>query len=92
MMQKDWSDPKNRVVGHVVWAPPITGNTPPHGYTQDVCVIKLDKDKFMSNFVQNVINLGSCRARLTRGAQFNCSRCRREDRPRRIHEHDVRSG
>jgi hypothetical protein len=60
MMQRDWSDPKSRVIGHVVWAPPITGNTPPHGYTQDVCVIKLDKDRFWPNFVQNVVNLGAC--------------------------------
>jgi hypothetical protein len=60
MMQKEWSDPKSRVIGHVVWAPPITGNTPSDGYTQDVCVIKLDKDRFMPNFVKNVINLGAC--------------------------------
>ncbi|EDR04937.1 uncharacterized protein LACBIDRAFT_303834 [Laccaria bicolor S238N-H82] len=58
MMQMDWSEPKSRVIGHVVWAPPITGNTLPHGYTQDVCVVKLDKNRFMPNFVQNVINLG----------------------------------
>ncbi|KDQ63439.1 hypothetical protein JAAARDRAFT_169256 [Jaapia argillacea MUCL 33604] len=57
MMQKDWSDPKSRVIGHVVWAPPITGNTPPHGYTQDVCVIKLNKGRFWPNFVHNVVSL-----------------------------------
>lgn len=60
MMRKDWSDPKSRVIGHVVWAPPITGNTPPHGYTQDVCVIKLDKGRFLPNFVQNAVYLGTC--------------------------------
>ena len=60
MMQKDWSNPKSRVIGHVVWAPPITGNTPPHGYTQDVCVIKLDKGRFWPNFVQNAVSLGAC--------------------------------
>ena len=60
MMQKDWSDPKSRVIGHVVWALPITGKTPPHGYTQDVGVMKLDKDRFMPNFIQDVINLGAC--------------------------------
>jgi hypothetical protein len=60
IMQKDWSDPKSRIIGHVVWAPPITGNTPPHGYTQDVCVIKLDKDRFWPNFVHNVVSLGAC--------------------------------
>lgn len=59
MMQKDWSDLKSCIIGHVVWAPPITGNTSPHGYTQDVCVIKLDKDRFLPNFIQNVVDLGA---------------------------------
>lgn len=59
-MQRDWSDPKNRIIGHVVWAPPISGSTPPHGYTKDVCVIKLDRGRFWPDFVQNAINLGAC--------------------------------
>jgi hypothetical protein len=58
MMEKDWSNPKRRIIGHVVWAQTITGNTPPYGYTQDVCVIKLDKDKFSPNFVRNAVYLG----------------------------------
>jgi hypothetical protein len=49
-MKKDWSKVDDRVIGQVVWAPPITGNTAPHGYTKDVCVIKLDKKKFWPNF------------------------------------------
>jgi hypothetical protein len=49
----------DRVIGQVVWAPPITGNTAPHGYTKDVCVIKLDKKKFWPNFKGNVIDLGA---------------------------------
>jgi len=43
-----------------VWAPPITGLTAPHGYTQDVCVIKLDKERFLPNFRGNAIDLGMC--------------------------------
>ena len=58
-MKKDWAEVKNRVIGHVVWAPPITGLTSPYNYTQDVCVIKLDKKKFL-NFKGNVIDLGAC--------------------------------
>ncbi|KDQ10479.1 hypothetical protein BOTBODRAFT_163776 [Botryobasidium botryosum FD-172 SS1] len=57
-MKKDWSEVNNRVIGHVVWAPPITGLNPPHGYTRDVCVIKLDKKKLLPNFKGNVIDLG----------------------------------
>jgi len=60
MVRREWSNPKSRIIGHVVWAPPIAGNTPPHGYTQDVCVIKLDKDRFWPNFVQNAVSLGVC--------------------------------
>lgn len=56
---KDWSVVNNRVIGHVVWAPPITGLNAPHGYTQDVCVVKLEKKKFWPNFMGNVIDLGA---------------------------------
>ncbi|KAG8756942.1 hypothetical protein FRC11_004910 [Ceratobasidium sp. 423] len=57
-MKKDWSEVDNRVIGHVVWAPPITGLVDPHGYTLDVCVIRLDKSKFDPNFKGNVVDLG----------------------------------
>ncbi|KAG8779107.1 hypothetical protein FRC12_024637 [Ceratobasidium sp. 428] len=59
-LSKDWSDVGSRVIGHIVWSPPITGSTPPHGYTQDVCVIKLDKDKLLPNFRGNALDLGAC--------------------------------
>ena len=59
LMKKDWSNVDNRVIGHVVWAPPITGLVDPHGYTLDVCVIKLDKSKFGPNIKGNVVDLGA---------------------------------
>ncbi|KAG8706738.1 hypothetical protein FRC09_002247, partial [Ceratobasidium sp. 395] len=59
LLRKDWSDVNSRIIGHVVWSPPITGSTPPHGYTRDVCVIKLDKDKFLPNFRGNALDLGT---------------------------------
>ena len=56
-----WSKPENRVIGYVVWAPPIALSAPPHGSTTDVCVIKLDKKKFpLPNFRGNLLNLGVC--------------------------------
>ncbi|CAE6430643.1 unnamed protein product [Rhizoctonia solani] len=58
-LKKDWSDPKDRVIGHIVWSPPIAWKTPSHDYTQDVCVIKLDKDKFLPNFRGNALDLGT---------------------------------
>jgi len=59
-MKKDWSKVNDRIIGQVVLAPPITGLNPPHGYTRDVCVIRLDTKKFWSNFMGNVIDLGAC--------------------------------
>ncbi|OJT09444.1 hypothetical protein TRAPUB_14075 [Trametes pubescens] len=51
-----WRKVEDRVIGHVVWAPPIVA-VPPHQYMQDVCVIKLDQEKFL-HFKGNVLNLG----------------------------------
>jgi len=60
MMKKDLAEVNNRVIGHVVfvWAPLITGLVPSYDYPLDVCVIKLDKKKFL-NF-RNGIDLGAC--------------------------------
>jgi hypothetical protein len=58
-VKKGWSKPKDRVIGHVVWSPPIGLATPPHSYTQDVCVIKLDMRKFR-HFRKNILSLGVC--------------------------------
>ncbi|KAL1681242.1 hypothetical protein EV122DRAFT_275603 [Schizophyllum commune] len=51
-----WWKPEDRVIGHVVWAPPIARG-PDSNYTTDVCVIKLDKAKF-ENFSGNILSLG----------------------------------
>ncbi|TFY62247.1 hypothetical protein EVG20_g6775 [Dentipellis fragilis] len=36
MLKKDWSAVDSRVIGHVVWSPPITSLNLPHGYTCNV--------------------------------------------------------
>jgi septal ring factor EnvC (AmiA/AmiB activator) len=62
-MKKQWMKPKDRVIGYVVWAPPISFSSPSttfHDYTKDVCVIKLNKEKFLPNFRGNVLDLGVC--------------------------------
>jgi hypothetical protein len=59
-MKKQWTKPRDRVIGHVVWAPPISFSTAPHSYTKDVCVVKLDMKKFSQNFRRNVLDLGAC--------------------------------
>jgi hypothetical protein len=59
-MKKQWTKPKERVIGHVVWAPPVSFSTAPYSHTKDVCVVKLDKKKFSQNFRGNVLGLGAC--------------------------------
>jgi hypothetical protein len=59
-MKKEWRMPKDRIIGHVVWAPPVTVSTAPHSYTKDVCVVELDEKKFSQNFRRNVLDLGMC--------------------------------
>ncbi|KAG2075854.1 hypothetical protein BDR04DRAFT_1210431 [Suillus decipiens] len=57
-MKRQWTKLKDQVIGHVICAPPISVHTAPHSYTVDVCVIKLNKKKFLQNFRGNALNLG----------------------------------
>ncbi|PIL29195.1 hypothetical protein GSI_09244 [Ganoderma sinense ZZ0214-1] len=57
-IKKEWTKPKDRVIGHAVWAPSISVSTPSEGYTKDICVVKLDENKFSQNFRGNVLDLG----------------------------------
>ena len=50
-----WGDLKDRVIGYVVWAPPIACGD--NKYTIDLCVVKLNKLRF-TKFVGNVLSLG----------------------------------
>ncbi|KAG8985958.1 hypothetical protein FRB94_003252 [Tulasnella sp. JGI-2019a] len=56
-IRRNWSKPKDRVIGFVRWAPPIGVGVAPHRYTRDLCVIELYKDKFKS-MIGNVLSLG----------------------------------
>lgn len=58
-VKKRWSKLNDRVIGYVVWAPPIGVGVPPHRYTRDLCVIKVNKKKFRK-FRGNVLSLGAC--------------------------------
>lgn len=53
-----WSDRKNRIIGHVVWAPPIGTGQDPDGFSCDLCVVQLSKKKFR-NLMGNVLDLGA---------------------------------
>ncbi|KAJ7630540.1 hypothetical protein FB45DRAFT_746566 [Roridomyces roridus] len=58
-LKKGWSSIEDRVIGHVVWAPPMTGSVLPGQSKCDVCVIKLDTERLMPNFQGNKIDLGT---------------------------------
>ncbi|CAE6503240.1 unnamed protein product [Rhizoctonia solani] len=57
-VRKEWQDLNDRIIGHVVWAPPVSVSVLADGYMRDVCVIELDLKKFGNNLKGNVINLG----------------------------------
>lgn len=59
-IKKQWMKPKDQVIGHVIWAPPICVSAASHSYTKDICVVKLDEKKFSQNFRRNVLDLGVC--------------------------------
>lgn len=57
-IKKCWSKITRRVIGHVVWAPPIGVGVAPHQYTRDLCVVQLYKESF-SNLLGNMLSLGA---------------------------------
>lgn len=52
-----WGSPNNRIIGHVLWSPPIGVGVEPDGYTRDLCVVELYKSKF-KHMIGNVLSLG----------------------------------
>ena len=57
---KRWEKLEDRVIGHVVYAPPITLGAGPDGYTEDFALIEIDTSRFAaSNIKINCIDLGT---------------------------------
>ena len=57
---KHWSAVSQRVLGHVVYAPPISVGTGPKQFTEDWALIELNRDKIdWNNFKGNVMYLGT---------------------------------
>ncbi|RPA93055.1 hypothetical protein L873DRAFT_1847409 [Choiromyces venosus 120613-1] len=55
-----WASPDRRVLGHVIYSPPIVFGFGTEQYTQDFAVIEIDPSKIDStNFEGNVIDLGT---------------------------------
>ena len=56
---KKWSQPSQRILGHIVHSPPITRDTGAEGFTEDYALVELDSSKFKDAFRGNVIDLGT---------------------------------
>lgn len=55
-----WANPAERILGHVVLAPPLEFSVGPLGFTQDIAVVEVDQSKIdASNFRGNLIDLGT---------------------------------
>ncbi|KAH9017748.1 hypothetical protein EDB83DRAFT_183145 [Lactarius deliciosus] len=55
-----WATEESRILGHVIFSPPVAVGTGPEQYTQDVAVIEIDASKIDPNsFPGNAINLVS---------------------------------
>ncbi|KAH9045063.1 hypothetical protein EDB84DRAFT_1558800 [Lactarius hengduanensis] len=55
-----WGAKEKRIIGELVWAPPIVLSTEPDQYTLDLAIIKIDAGKLdASNYRGNSINIGT---------------------------------
>ena len=60
VVKRDWEDPKERIIGHVVLSPPLVLSAGEDGFTQDFAVIEVDTTKIdATNFIGNAIDLGT---------------------------------
>ncbi|KAH9047002.1 hypothetical protein EDB83DRAFT_2404331, partial [Lactarius deliciosus] len=57
--KKKWSDPRQRILGHIARSPPITLGAGAGRFTEDYAVVELDSSKFKDAFEGNVIDLGT---------------------------------
>jgi hypothetical protein len=58
-VQRDWKEPANRTIGHVIYSPPISFNSQ-DAFTEDWAVIQIDPKMINnSNFKGNAIDVGS---------------------------------
>jgi len=55
----DWMTMENRVIGELIWAPPMIYSTEPGHYTLDLAIIKIDPGRLdTNNYRGNTINIG----------------------------------
>jgi hypothetical protein len=84
-----WTIESKRVLGYVLYSPPISVNIGDKGFTEDWALVELDRDKFDWNaFRGNVIHLGTFRFISLRSYSLTIM-SRNQTYVGRIHEEDV---
>jgi hypothetical protein len=59
-VKRDWQDEKTRIIGHVLYSPPIRLSDGEDGFTEDWAVVQLDPKMISKlNFIGNLIDVGS---------------------------------
>jgi hypothetical protein len=59
-LEENWATESSRILGHVIFSPPIVPSADTEHYTQDIAVIEIDTSKIdPSHFRGNVIDLGT---------------------------------
>jgi hypothetical protein len=59
LLTSTWSDPHQRIIGYLDWAPKIVNDFDNHRYTRDLGVVTLDENKFKERFQGNSVYLGT---------------------------------
>ncbi|KAL5514043.1 hypothetical protein ACEPAG_2804 [Sanghuangporus baumii] len=58
-VNQDWSQPNNRVLGHVLHSPAIALGVGPRRFTEDYGIFEVNRDKLGEDFQGNKIDLGT---------------------------------
>lgn len=84
-----WTAESQRILGHVLYAPPISIGTGDKQFTEDWALVELNNEKFnWDTFQGNVINLGMFRS-ISLGSSSLTLISRNQNYTRRIHDEDV---
>ncbi|KAG9079634.1 hypothetical protein FRC06_007612 [Ceratobasidium sp. 370] len=69
LLNSTWSDPYQRIVGYLDWAPKIANDLDNRCHTRDIGIVALDEDKFVKNFKGNFVYLAG---KFTRDEIVSC--------------------
>lgn len=56
-LDTQWKTPESRIIGHIVYSPPVSTGEKPNDFTMDWALYRVDPSK-IKNFAGNIIDLG----------------------------------